>query len=154
MNDLEFLTDISQHLSDLNLKLQGISQLVNKMFEHICAFEKKLKFFQVQLSNATLTHFICLANWKLEFPNLDCTNYRTSEQKLRDEFAKRFTDLRQNKIKLKLYAQPFDLVVEDCPDDLQMELIGLQVDMETKRKYCENSLVDFYKLCVCEKYPN
>jgi len=26
--------------------------------------------------------------------------------------------------------------------------------METKRKYSENSLVDFYKLYVCEKYPN
>ena len=99
-------------------------------------------------------HFTCLATRKLEFFNLDCTNYRTSVQKLRDEFAKRFTDLRQNEIKLKLFAQPLDLVVEDCPDDLQMELIELQADMETKRKYSDNSLVDFYKLYACEKYPN
>ena len=35
-----------------------------------------------------------------------------------------------------------------------MELIELQADMDTKRKYSENSLVDFYKLCVCEKFPN
>ena len=65
LNDLAFLTDITQHLSDLNLKLQGKSQLVNKLFEHICAFEKKLEIFQAQLSRATLTHFTCLAtrNW-------------------------------------------------------------------------------------------
>ena len=36
--------------------------------------------------------------------------------------------------------------MEDCHDDFQMELIELQADMETKRKYSENSLVDFYKL--------
>jgi len=53
-----------------------------------------------------------------------------------------------------LFAQPFDLGVEDCPDDFQMELIELQANMETKRTYSENSLVDFYKLYVCEKYPN
>ena len=52
-----------------------------------------------------------------------------------------------------MFAQPFDLVVEDCPDDIQMELIELQADIETKRKYSENNLVDFYKLYVCEKYP-
>ena len=71
-----------------------------------------------------------------------------------DEFANSFTDLRQNKIKLNLFAQPFDLVVEDCPDDLQMKLIEQQAHMEIKRKYSENSLVDFYKLYVCKKYPN
>ena len=45
-------------------------------------------------------------------------------------------------------------MVEDCPNDFQMELIELQADIETKGKYSENSLVDFYKLYVCEKYPN
>ncbi|XP_076373036.1 general transcription factor II-I repeat domain-containing protein 2B-like [Tachypleus tridentatus] len=154
LNDLAFLTDITQHLSDLNLKLQGKSQLVNKLFEHICAFEKKLELFQVQLRRAILTHFTCLATRKLEFPNLDCTKYGTSVQKLRDEFANRFPDFRQTEIRLKLFAQPFDLAVEDSPDDCQMELIELQADMDTKRKFSENSLLDFYKLCVHEKFPN
>ena len=154
LNDLAFLTDITQHLSDLNLRLQGKSQLVNKMFEYICAFEKKLELFQVQLRRATLTHFMCLASRKLEFPDLDCTKYGASVQKLYDEFANRFSYFRQNKIKLKLFAQPFDLAVEDSPEDCQMELIELQADMGTKRKYSENSLVDFYKLYECEKFPN
>ena len=61
------------------------------------------------------------------------------------------TDFRQNKIKLKLFARPFDLSVEDSPEDFQMEHIELQADMDTKRKYSENSLVDFYKLW--EKFP-
>ena len=48
LNDLAFLTNITQHLSELNLKLQGKSQLVIKLFEHICALEKKLELLQVQ----------------------------------------------------------------------------------------------------------
>ena len=88
----------------LNLKVQGKSQLMNKMFEHICAFEKKLELFQVQLSRATLSHFRCLATGKLEFLDLDCTKYRARVQKLRNEFANRFSDFRQNEIKLTLFA--------------------------------------------------
>ncbi|XP_076308646.1 general transcription factor II-I repeat domain-containing protein 2-like [Tachypleus tridentatus] len=153
LNDLAFLTDITQHLSDLNLKLQGKSQLVNKLFEHICAFEKKLKLFQVQLRRAILTHFTCLATRKLEFPNLDCTKYGTSVQKLRDEFANRFPDFRQTEIRLKLFAQPFDLAVEDSPDDCQMELIELQADMDTKRKFSENSLLDFTNSVYVKSFP-
>ena len=34
-----------------------------------------------------------------------------------------------------LFAQPFDLAVEDSPDDSQMELIELQADMDTKRAH-------------------
>ena len=153
-NDFAFLTDITQHLSDLNLNLQRKNQLVNKMFEHICDFEKKLELFQVQLRRATLMHLPCLATSKLEFLDLDCTKYGAGVEKLRNEFANRFSDFRQNEIKLTLFAQTFDLEVEDCPDDYQMEFIDLQADMETIRKYSENSIVDFYKLYVCKKYLN
>ena len=44
LNDLAFLTDIAQHLSELHVKLQRESQLVNKLFKHICAFEKGCTF--------------------------------------------------------------------------------------------------------------
>ena len=35
-----------------------------------------------------------------------------------------------------------------------MEFIELQADMDTKRGYTEDSLVEFYKLYVCGKFPN
>ena len=91
---------------------------------------------------------MCLATRKLEFPELDCNKYGARVQKLRGECANKVPDFRQNKIKLKLFAQLFDLAMEDSPEDCQMELIELQADMNTKRKYLENSLVGFYKLCV------
>ena len=32
---------MTQHLSEQNMKLQGKSQLVDKLFEHICPSDKK-----------------------------------------------------------------------------------------------------------------
>ena len=78
LNNLAFLTDITQHLSEMYLKLQGKCQLVNKLLDHICAFEKKIELFQVQLGRATLTQFTCLVARKMEFPDLDYTNYAAS----------------------------------------------------------------------------
>ena len=66
-NDLAFPTDISQHLSEMKLKQQGKSQLVNKSYEHICALEKKLKLIKVQHNGATVTHFACLAARRWNF---------------------------------------------------------------------------------------
>ena len=75
LNDVAFLSVITQHLAELNLRLKGKSQFVNQLFEHICAFEKKLELFQVLLSRDTLTHFMCPAIRKLKFPYLDCAKY-------------------------------------------------------------------------------
>ena len=38
LNDFAFLTDITHHLSELNVKLQGKDQLVHKMIQHISSF--------------------------------------------------------------------------------------------------------------------
>ena len=106
------------------------------------------------MGRATLTHFTCLAARKMEFPDLDSTNYAASVQKLCDEFTSRFPELRRYEIKVKLFAHHFDMSVEDSPDDCQMELIELQAVMDTNRGYSENRLVDFYILYVCGKFPN
>ena len=154
LNDIAFLTDITQHLSDLNVKLQGKSQLVNKMFEHICSFEKKLKLFQSQLSRAALTHFPCLAVRKEDVPDLDCSKYVESISKLCAEFGNRFTDFRNYEIEFKLFSQPFDVTPDDIPGCYQMEVIDLQCDMDLKTAYDSNDVVTFYKNYVCGKHPN
>lgn len=54
LNELVLLTYITHHLLDLNVKLRGKSQIVNKLFQHISAFEKKLKLLEFELSRAAL----------------------------------------------------------------------------------------------------
>ena len=92
---------------------------------------------------------MCFAARKMEFPDIDSTNYAASVQKLCDEFKSRFPEFRRDEIKLKLFAHPFNLAVEDSSDDCQTELIEQQADMDTNRGYSEDSLVDFYILYVC-----
>ena len=41
--DLAFMVDISKHLSELNMKLQGPNQLLNYMFAKAKSFETKLQ---------------------------------------------------------------------------------------------------------------
>ena len=154
LNDIAFLTDITQHLSDLNVKLQGKSQLVNKMYEHICSFEKKLKLFHSQLCRGALTHFPCLAERKEHIPDLEYSKYAENISKLCDEFGNRFNDLRKCEMEFKLFSQPFDVTPDDVPDCYQMEVIDLQSDIDLNRAYDSNDVVTFYKKHVCGKHPN
>ena len=56
LTDLAFLVNITQHHSGLNLKLQGKNQLVNKTFEHIQSFNRKLELFQSQLKKRDIVY--------------------------------------------------------------------------------------------------
>ena len=82
----------------------------------------------------------------MEFPNLDSTIYAASVQGSRDELRSRLPKFKRDEIKVKLFALPCDLAVEDNPDDCQMELIELQADFDTNRGHSGNSLVAFSKI--------
>ncbi|XP_069610593.1 general transcription factor II-I repeat domain-containing protein 2A-like [Ranitomeya imitator] len=51
VNNLMFFTDLSVHINELNLKLQGFSKSIDVMFGYIKAFESKLKNFQARCRN-------------------------------------------------------------------------------------------------------
>ena len=91
---------------------------------------------------------MCFAARKMEFPDIDSTNYAASAQKLHNEFTSRFPEFRRDEIKLKLFAHPFNLGVEDSSDDCQKELIELQAVMDTKRGYSEKSGGLLHTLCL------
>ena len=46
LKGLAFLTDITQHLSELNLKLQGKGQFVNKLFSIFVLLKKNWNCFR------------------------------------------------------------------------------------------------------------
>ena len=49
LNDFAFLTNITHHLSELNVKLQGKDQLANKMIKYIFSFQGKLQLFFISI---------------------------------------------------------------------------------------------------------
>ncbi|XP_071978773.1 general transcription factor II-I repeat domain-containing protein 2-like [Engystomops pustulosus] len=51
VNTLMFFTDISVHINELNLNLQGFGKSIDVMFGYIKAFESKLKIFKQDFSD-------------------------------------------------------------------------------------------------------
>ena len=49
MCDFAFLVDITQHLNDLNIELQGKDQFIHSLFDKSKAFESKLKIWNNHL---------------------------------------------------------------------------------------------------------
>lgn len=152
LNDFAFLTDITHHLSELNVKLQGKHQLANKMVEHISSFQAKLQLFRSQLSKASLTHFPCLESRSVQIQ--DCEKYVGMVEKLTSAFETRFEDFRKHNADFQLFAHPFDLVVENIPSSFQLEILELQANVDLKRAYNENDLLTFYRSYVYGNYTN
>ncbi|UYV68693.1 K02A2.6-like, partial [Cordylochernes scorpioides] len=57
LQDFSFMVDITKHLPDINLKLQGKDQIITNMCDQVNAFKCKLVLWEKQLKNEDLMHF-------------------------------------------------------------------------------------------------
>ena len=96
--DLAFLVDITQHLNNLCMKLQGREQLLPELFNAVKAFQSKLILFQLQLSTGNMMQFKSMSSFvaktKLDFIP-DFVKYANICEDLNESFKKRFHDLRK-----------------------------------------------------------
>jgi len=112
---------------------------------HITYFQKKLDLFNGQFSNSMLTHFPCLKLRKEEGLVTNYEKYGTMIKKLCAVFGDHFSDFRNLERDFNIFSDPFNTVVDQSPDHLQLELIDLQSDNDMKRVFGEYDLVNFYK---------
>ena len=97
LNDFTFLTDITHHLSKLNVKLQGKYQLANKLMEHISSFQEKLQLFRPQLSKASLIDSPGLESRKVQIQYINCEKYVRMVRKLTSAFETCFENFKKHK---------------------------------------------------------
>ena len=142
-NDLAFLIDMTQMLSDLNLKFQGKDQLVHKMLEHVESFMAKLLVIKNQLLSKKTTHLSTLSERDSE--SSDHTKYCGLLEKLKGEFENKCQDFKKAKIDLAMFSDPFTVNAETAQEEFQFELLDLQSNRELKTAHRENSLLDFYR---------
>uniref|UniRef100_A0A9J7YT13 SPIN-DOC-like zinc-finger domain-containing protein n=1 Tax=Cyprinus carpio carpio TaxID=630221 RepID=A0A9J7YT13_CYPCA len=148
--DLAFMVDITKHLSELNVKLQGPNQLLSSLLSNVKSFEAKLKLWQFQLEQGNIAHFPTLQEQKPAMTD----EYAGECAKLLQAFEERFQDMKSKQNELKIFAAPFNVEPSDVPDNLQHEIIELQSNDELKAKYNNLPLLEFYKLYVCcEDFP-
>ena len=141
--DLAFLVDITDHLSVLNVRLQGKDQLINEMFSLIKGFQIKLRLWESQIRNKNPAHFPTLKNH--DTSNLQYHKYGDKLAVLREEFSERFGDLKKHSQAIEVFASPFSVDVTAIPEDMQMEIIELQCNDELKKKFDDSSVYQFYK---------
>ena len=65
---LYYLVDISEHLNQLNVKMQGIGNTVLLLQQAMFAFEKKLEVFIKDIETGRLLHFERLLNFREACP--------------------------------------------------------------------------------------
>ncbi|CAN7989854.1 unnamed protein product, partial [Ixodes pacificus] len=69
-----FCVDLTEHMNNLNLRLQGETRLINHVYMDIKGFRVKLQFFERQVRNQNWEHFPCCAKLRTKtdakFPSL------------------------------------------------------------------------------------
>ena len=152
---LAFFADMTGHMNQLNLKLQGKANLISDYFVHVKAFRAKLALLEGQVKVKNFAHFPCCekfhAESKVEFPS-SFANEIISD--LKKQFQERFADLDAKANEIRLFHNPFDCNAENLPTQFQMEIIDLQADDRLKDKYREGNLIEFYKCLQPDQFPN
>lgn len=133
--ELAFLCDISSHLDELNLQLQGRGRIITDMYSSVKAFKTKLYLWEKQLLQENLGHFPCCKSMTTQISSAMCTQFAEKLNVLGAEFTRRFDDFGSQQSKFELLSNPFEVDVEKAPTNLQMELIELQCNASLKSKF-------------------
>lgn len=64
---------------------------------------------------------------------------------LHTSFEKRFADFELHKGKIKLFGDPFAVIVKEAPEDVRKELIDLLTSDLCKSRFCDLHILNFYK---------
>jgi hypothetical protein len=141
-------------MNDLNVKLQGKQQNVSNLFGQVNGFRNKLKLFKTAIERNDLIHFPCckeLAEELSDYEGSDISTFVSNIERMMEEVQTRFTDFLIVKNDIALSHNPFIVVNEKQPAQLQLELCDLQADpilitVKEKGK-------DLFKILPKETYP-
>nr|CAI5839156.1 unnamed protein product [Callosobruchus analis] len=112
---LAFYVDLTKHVNELNLRLQGENQLLPDLYTNIKSFWKKL----------------ILHTTETEFP-IDSAIENLSALKI--NFDARFSDFDAIANQIKIFQNPFHTDIETLAPELQMEMIEPQCGDIIKNK--------------------
>ena len=141
--DLLFLTDITTHLNELNLRLQGAGQTVLDLFETWKSFVAKLDVYNQDVQSSTFRYFKNLQTFSCDHEvNSSVIGGYMSE--LKTQFCKRFQDFRRFGEVFSFLIKPdsnddLDLSLFDWMnvDDFRMQLIDLRSSVLWTNKFAE-----------------
>ena len=150
--NLAFLSDITYHLNELNLKLQGKKQIITQMYDHVKSFKVKLRLWIKQLSKGNSVHFSTLKSLgKVETKCLKV--YTNLLSYLLQQFDACFADFEVLEPQFRIFSMPFAVGINTVAEELQMELVELQCDTVLKQNYAEVEIPKFHTFLSQERFP-
>ncbi|KAK3918372.1 General transcription factor II-I repeat domain-containing protein 2A [Frankliniella fusca] len=153
VRNLAFLTDITGHLNDLNVQLQGRGKLIVDLLDLVKAFLLKLDLWKMQLQEHDYSHFNCLKS--MSYSDIDDNDmFIHSLQDLISAFNHWFSDAEPLDSLLQIFVAPFAVKPTEVAADLQMEIIDLQCDRQLRERFrLSKDLPSFYKLLPRLRFP-
>lgn len=149
LKQLAFLTDITSHLNELNVKLQGMNQLVSDLMGNINGFLINYEFSNFLWENVNWSSYRRLTEEFKDDKILDFSGFGANVQEIIDEFNTRFKEFEGLKTRVLLFNNPLGADIEEQQADLQLELCGLQADVFLHTRQENGS--DFFKLLSNER---
>lgn len=159
-----FLSDITSHLNNLNIQLQGRDCLIVDTVSKILAFQRKLNIYREQFENFDFTNFPKFCNAIVQ-PDLSLIFYLNIFDKLIEEFNTRFSTPQFQIFQLasQFYLDPFHFDLNNlkqlCDNfsvnfaESQNELIELQSEIILNRLSIleQWKLIKYYNLKLLSK---
>lgn len=130
---LYFLADITKHLSDINVKLQG----KEKYIWDLARYTLKLNAFKNQINEHDYTFFPTLTARENDEEVIEALGYRSEDfiqliDILVEEFNSRFSDFKQFDLSFKFFKNPFifdEKNLQELSDILRTKKSHLEFDI-------------------------
>ncbi|XP_076832090.1 zinc finger BED domain-containing protein 5-like [Brachyhypopomus gauderio] len=158
-----FLCDITNHLNNLNLQLQGGDSNVGELFEKVSAFQTTLGVFVADIEGKKL-HFPTLHD--VPTNGIVLSRMVALLKNLSENFRSRFHNFKIPQQLLLFVRNPFAVAITgSCPAEaknavpaidegaFQLELVQMQANDVLKAKFREERLCEFWAHSV-HQYPN
>ena len=98
-----------------------------------------------------MTHFPPLSDHRT---NASFEGYHRLISNLIDEFNRRIKEMNSFLPMMKMFANPIAVNVTSALDNFQLELLGMQSDIELKQLFQSEDLLKFWSRVPDGKYPN
>ncbi|KAL7647060.1 UNVERIFIED_CONTAM: hypothetical protein RMT77_002317 [Armadillidium vulgare] len=136
----EVNVDITSCINDLNLKLQGLKQHIASLVANIKRDEIVLQIIATQPKKNCIAHFSTLKRQKRESvveSSEECFN-------ISEQLKMTFLDLKNHERTLRIFETPFDLMLDEAPHFLDLELFNLQSNNALKSQFNSSHILEFY----------
>jgi hypothetical protein len=162
---LAFLTDITKHLNELNLKLQGQQKFLPDMIMCIEAFKSKLQLFKAHVERRNWTHFSAVGKIMkdhtddTEYPIANGCDFVSEIEHLLHTFENQFRECDDMKVYVRFVRDPFTFDPDDFNDTVvddvataQLELLELKSNDEMANNHSRLTCDVFWQK-IDNSYP-